>query len=276
MSIIVQENDVRFTKIANVLITDQRLSAGAKVLYCYLRSKPSNWKVINADIIKNLQVSQETVAKYFKELISAGWIVRKKETNEKGQMLGGYIYFLFDLPKETKSETKPDAEKILIWKNPLDNNKTNIINNTNLIKKTYTDIIVETKKNEIEPVKKKSPQAIMGDYFRSIYKKHTGYEYLAKAKDYILLAELIKEYGIEKVKQKIDWLEAGCKNRVFWFAKESGINSFTIGKLYLQWNEILPQYTAQQIKEQEEKKKEEERMKRVLAEAQKLREERGK
>lgn len=146
MSIIVQENDVRFTKIANILITDQRLSAGAKVLYCYLRSKPSNWKVINADIIKTLQVSQETVAKYFKELISAGWIYRKKETNEKGQMLGGYIYFLFDLPKESRLETKPDAEKTLIRENPLDNNKTNIINNTDLITKTDLDIIGKTKK----------------------------------------------------------------------------------------------------------------------------------
>ena len=113
MSIVIQEKDVKFTKIANILITDQSLSAGAKVLYCYLRSKPTNWKVINADIIKTLQVSQETIAKYFKELILAGWIDRKKETNEKGQMLGGYVYFLFDLPKETKSGKKTKYGKNL-------------------------------------------------------------------------------------------------------------------------------------------------------------------
>lgn len=136
--------------------------------------------------------------------------------------------------------------------------------------------IVKEKGNLPVKVKKKSPQAIMGDYFKSIYKRHTGYEYLAKAKDYTLLAELIKEYGMEKVKQKIEWLEVGCKNRVFWFAKESGINSFTIGKLYSQWNEILPQYTAEQLKAQEEQKKEEERMKRVLAEVKRRKEEEAK
>lgn len=146
MSIVVQETDVNFTKIANVLITDQRLSSGAKVLYCYLRSKPTNWKVINADIIKTLNVSQESVAKYFKELISAGWIDRKKETNEKGQMLGGYIYFLYDLPKETISEEKPDTEKTLIRENPRYNNNTNTTNKTDLLNKTNSLLLAPTKK----------------------------------------------------------------------------------------------------------------------------------
>lgn len=146
MSIVVQETDVKFTKIANVLITDQRLSSGAKVLYCYLRSKPTNWKVINADIIKTLNVSQESVAKYFKELISAGWIDRKKEQDEKGQMLGGYIYFLYDLPKETISEEKPDTEKTLIRENPRYNNNTNTTNKTDLINKTNSLLLAPTKK----------------------------------------------------------------------------------------------------------------------------------
>ena len=121
--------------------------------------------------------------------------------------------------------------------------------------------------------KKKSPQAVMCDYFKDRYKANTGLEYLAKAKDYTLLAELIKEYGMEQVKQKIEWLETGCKNRVFWFAKESGINSFTIGKLYSQWNEILPMLTEEQRRQQEQKKKEEESMRRVLENVKKRREE---
>lgn len=120
----------------------------------------------------------------------------------------------------------------------------------------------------------KSPQSVMCDYFKGRYKTNTGLEYLAKTKDYTLLAELIKNYGMEQVRQKIEWLEVGCKNRVFWFAKTSGINSFTIGKLYSQWNEILPMLTDEQRRQQEQKKKEEETMKRVLANAQKLRQER--
>lgn len=145
MSIVVQETDVNFTKIANVLITDQRLSSGAKVLYCYLRSKPTNWKVINSDIINTLQMSQESVAKYFKELISAGWIDRKKEQDEKGQLLGGFIYFLFDLPKKSIQEETPDTEKTQIREKPRHNN-TNNINNTDLLNKTDSLLLAPTKK----------------------------------------------------------------------------------------------------------------------------------
>ena len=134
--------------------------------------------------------------------------------------------------------------------------------------------VVREKGNLPVKVKKKTPQAIMGDYFKSIYKKHTGVDYLAKGKDYTLLAELIHQYGENVVRQKIEWLEAGCVYRVFWFAKESGINSFTIGNLVRNWNEILPQYTKEQLQEKEKKRQEEETMRRVLANAQKLRQER--
>ena len=123
-------------------------------------------------------------------------------------------------------------------------------------------------------VPKKSPQQRIFDYFANEYKALTGFKYKSQSSDFINLAKLIKDYKEEDIIQKIEWLKAGCVNRVFWFAKTSGINSFTVGKLYSQWNEILPQYTAEQLKEQAEKKKEEERMKRVLAEAQRLREER--
>lgn len=149
MSIVVQETDVKFTKIANVLITDQRLSSGAKVLYCYLRSKPTNWKVINSDIINTLQMSQESVAKYFKELISAGWIDRKKEQDEKGQLLGGFIYFLFDLPKKSIQEETPDTEKTQIREKPRHNN-TNNINNTDLLSKTDS-LLLATPKKFVKP-----------------------------------------------------------------------------------------------------------------------------
>ena len=119
MSVIIQEKNANFTKIANELITDSKLSAGAKVLYCYLRSKPNNWKVINSDIMKTLQISEETIAKYFKDLLVAGWIERKRETNEKGQFSGKYEYTIKESPKatETVSGKKPYTEKYRIRKN---------------------------------------------------------------------------------------------------------------------------------------------------------------
>lgn len=233
MSIVVQENDVKFTKIANVLITDQRLSSGAKVLYCYLRSKPTNWKVINTDIIKTLNVSQESVAKYFKELISAGWIDRKKETNEKGQMLGGYIYFLYDLPKEPKCEKKPDTEKTLIREKPRHNN-TNIVNNTDLLNNTKTTLLPTAKtEKSIGEIKDE-----IYKIFSGIYKKHTGNEYLAKSHEFVNLVKAIKMFGEETIVNKIYLFEAMCVNKNAYFTKR-GFADFTIGKLISQWNEIV-------------------------------------
>lgn len=235
MSIIIQESDVKFTKIANILITDKRLTPGAKILYCYLRSKPTNWKVINSDIIKTLQVSQETVAKYFKELISSGWIERKKETNEKGQLLGGYVYFLFDLPKETKYETKPDTEKTLIREKPLDINNTNIINKTNTTNNTNTLLLPTAKKAEI------SIKPIIDEIyelFKSIYKKHTGNDYMPKKHEFVHLTSIVKQFNKEIIINKVYLFEAMCKNKVNYFTKR-GFADFTLGKLVSQWNEIV-------------------------------------
>lgn len=122
--------------------------------------------------------------------------------------------------------------------------------------------------------KKKSPQAVMCDYFKGKYKANTGLEYLTNNEDFVILADLIKKYGTEQVKQRIDWLEISCLNAVFWFAKS--INDFTIGTLRKHWNKILKPITEEQRRQEQEKKKEEERMKRVLAEVKRRKEEESK
>ena len=114
----------------------------------------------------------------------------------------------------------------------------------------------------------------MCDYFKGKYKANTGLEYLTNNEDFVILADLIKKYGMEQVKQRIDWLETSCLNAVFWFAKS--INDFTIGNLRKHWNKILKPITEEQRRQEQEKKKEEERMKRVLAEVQRRKEEEAK
>lgn len=185
-------------------------------------------------------------------------------------------------PKTTENEQKQPNDN---QKQPNDNRK----QPTNNLKQEARSKKQEVKNKNIKdtsqtklpsaPVKVVKPlnsQQRVYEYFASKYLKHTGVKYLSKRSDFISLSELIHAYGEDMVKQKIDWLEVGCVKRIFWFAKEDGVNSFSIGKLKSRWNEILPMLTAEQLKAQEEKKKEEERMKRVLAEAQRLREERSK
>ena len=113
MAVLKNEIKVNFTQIPNELLLDKRLSASAKILYCYIKSKPSNWKVINADIKKNLKISKETISKKFKELISTGWVSRKRDKNKKGQFCG-YKYTL---------SLKKTNSKIVCMEECLDCNK---------------------------------------------------------------------------------------------------------------------------------------------------------
>lgn len=153
---------------------------------------------------------------------------------------------------QTETETKPN-ENVNVNENVNENDNDN-------------DKQIEQPKQQVAVVSKKAPQQIIFDYFANRYKALTGFKYKSKISDFVNLAKLLEDYKEEEIIQKIEWLEVGCKNRVFWFAKTNGINSFTIGKLFSQWNEILPQYTEEQLKAQEERKKDEEDEKRVQEE----------
>ena len=87
MGVLKNELKENFTQIPNQLLFDKRISFGARILFCYLASKPNNWKIVNQDIITNLNVSLDSVAKYFNELLDTGWITREREVNEKGETL---------------------------------------------------------------------------------------------------------------------------------------------------------------------------------------------
>ncbi len=173
----------------------------------------------------------------------------------------------------SKKPKKPKLTQKSLNDNVNDNVNVNENENVN-VNENDNDKQIEQPKQPVAVVPKKVPQQRVFDYFADKYKALTGFKYKSKSSDFVNLAKLIKDYGEDKVNQKIDWLEVGCVNRVFWFAKESGVNSFTIGNLVRNWNEILPQYTKEQLQEMERKRQEEESMKRVLANVEKLKLER--
>lgn len=122
--------------------------------------------------------------------------------------------------------------------------ETEYVNDIESVNGSTTKSIVSKKTN--------APQQEVYNYFSEKYKNLTNEKYLSKTKDFVLLSKLAKDFGVEKVKEKIDWLEVGCVNSVFWFSQDK--NDFTIGKLYQFWNEILPRLTEEQKKEQEKQK----------------------
>ena len=74
----------RFTQVPNGLICSPELTAKAKAVYCYLISRPDDWKFYTSEIATNMYESEKTVKKAIKELISFGWI-DKQQIRVKGK-----------------------------------------------------------------------------------------------------------------------------------------------------------------------------------------------
>ncbi len=128
----IQHNVKDFFMMPNSIVGS--VSANALEIYCYLRSKPSNWQVYNAHIMKSLDIKKDkTIAKYLKELIEKGWIAREKIRDKFGKLTGNYVYTLNNSSciilenKELKDEEiEKDLEKNteLPQKGNSDNNPT--------------------------------------------------------------------------------------------------------------------------------------------------------
>jgi hypothetical protein len=147
-----------YFKVPNKIF-DYELTPTAGWLYCYLISKPNNWKIFNADIKKKLFIrDNQTLAKYWNELLDKKLIARIKTKNENNQFSGGYDYEILNLPRiEECSELVEfsNSGKTPIRGNAQNNNKTNLINKTNIsnnnininnkekIKKEKSDVVAQ-------------------------------------------------------------------------------------------------------------------------------------
>lgn len=110
MSIIRNKLADSFTQIPSKIFTSE-LSHGAVRVYCYLATKPDNWKVYNSDIKKSVGIgSDKTIAKYFKELLGSGWLNRELIVNPNGSFSGGYIYELVESPNHQKVPIRTNSE----------------------------------------------------------------------------------------------------------------------------------------------------------------------
>lgn len=136
MAILYNQLRDNFTQIPNELLTDDRLSNGAKVVYCYVASKPTGWKFWNTEIQKALNIKDNnTMSKYWKELLNTGWVDRTRTKADNGQFSGGYDYELRISPNTENDHIRenPSLGKTPTHSNTDFNINTNIINNTNIL-----------------------------------------------------------------------------------------------------------------------------------------------
>lgn len=74
-----------FTKVPNALITDARISMGARNLYAYIASKPAKWVFNRSHICHELGITLESLLKMCNELTSVGWMTKSQGHGEKGR-----------------------------------------------------------------------------------------------------------------------------------------------------------------------------------------------
>lgn len=167
MAIIKQYLKENFSQVPNAIFEDEELSPTAKLLYCYLASKPSNWKVWNSEIKKNLGIKDDrTVSKSFKELLNANWITRTKSINEQGKFVGGYDYEL--LPAKYPDMQKNQICKKCIYGKNAYHNNSNYSNNTDSINNNNSNNNTYYNKKEKEENNIKEEKFACGE-FKNVY-----------------------------------------------------------------------------------------------------------
>ena len=125
MNTLRNELKANYSQIPNELITDLTLSSGALRVLLYLFTKPDNWNVYNADICKQLDISEKTLTKYWNELLSSKWLRREKKQTKDGKFTGGYSYLIgsFTISEESsESEESSDHSNNI----PIQKKETNI------------------------------------------------------------------------------------------------------------------------------------------------------
>ena len=75
---ILKKENIPFTQIPNVIIYDEKLSAQAKGVACYLFSRPDGWHFNYIEIASHFKNSEDTIRKFLLELEDAGYLTREK------------------------------------------------------------------------------------------------------------------------------------------------------------------------------------------------------
>ena len=80
------------------------LSWKAKGLLGYLLSRPDNWKIIVADLVKQSTDGRDSVYSGLKELVQAGYIIRERKRIDKGRY-AAIEYIVLEEPHEINDST---------------------------------------------------------------------------------------------------------------------------------------------------------------------------
>jgi len=136
-----------WTSIPNRLILDELLKSDEVRLYCYLKSRPSNWQYNSAHIRKLFGWSKNKASSVMSSLRRSGWIAIEQEKAESGKFCSSVRCFIFVEPTpypkiavhgENRDTANPCHEKTVSRENRELNNNNDYTNKTEFFKKTLS------------------------------------------------------------------------------------------------------------------------------------------
>ena len=83
MSILKNPIKSDFTQIPNEFINQRGITPTARAAYMYLCSKPHSWVIVHTDVSNAIGVSEKPLRNAINELVSLGWLSRKKRRDGK-------------------------------------------------------------------------------------------------------------------------------------------------------------------------------------------------
>lgn len=90
-----------FTVLPNAVLDDDRLSAEAMGVLCYLRGRPADWHVELSHLSERFRIGRDKTQRVVAELVEAGWIKRERTRDPITRAFNGMDYVVYDEPADT-------------------------------------------------------------------------------------------------------------------------------------------------------------------------------
>lgn len=130
---IINEIKGAYEILPHELVADNSISKMARFIYIYMSAKPSDWKFYKGTMLKELEMSENTLNKYINELICSGWLEKLGQENNGGKF--GCVKYVIKASKNASrkncvTQNLSDRHNTYIKQNT-DNNRENNIKKKN-------------------------------------------------------------------------------------------------------------------------------------------------
>ena len=137
-----------FVMIDRRIFENDGLSLKAKGLLGYLLSRPDNWTICMADLVKRTKDGKASVRSAIEELENCGYVTKVQLRD--GNLFNGYEYTVHELPLNPVNSTVDRKMENQISVNQKKENQKSDTNNNDLNNKEYNESHAPAKNSEID------------------------------------------------------------------------------------------------------------------------------